>query len=68
MSGKANALLSLINLQENDDIIVKIYLNPKDPYEAKHQYLIKNVKNLVLNILKIQRLSQILERYARCLR
>ena len=37
-SGKANALLNLINNQPDID---KIYLYPKDPYEAKYQYLIK---------------------------
>ena len=36
-SGKTNALLNLIN---NKPDIDKIYLYAKDPYEAKHQYLI----------------------------
>ena len=36
-SGKTSALLNLINNQPN---INKIYLYAKDPYEAKHQYLI----------------------------
>ena len=36
-SGKANALLNLINNQPDID---KIYLYAKDPYEAKYQYLI----------------------------
>ena len=36
-SGKANALLNVINNQPGID---KIYLYVKDPYEAKHQYLI----------------------------
>ena len=40
-SGKANALLDLINKQPDID---KIYLYAKDPDEVKHQYLIKNVK------------------------
>ena len=35
-SGKTNALLNLINNQPNID---KIYLYPKDPYEAKYQFL-----------------------------
>ena len=39
--GKTNALLNLINNQPDID---KIYLYVKDPYEAKYQYLIKNVK------------------------
>ena len=37
-SGKTNALLNLTNNQLNID---KIYLDAKDPYEAKYQYLIK---------------------------
>ena len=37
-SGKANPLLNLI---ENQSDIAKIYLYPKDPHEAKYQYLIK---------------------------
>ena len=35
-SGKANALLNLINNQPDID---KIYLYAKDPYEAKYQFL-----------------------------
>ena len=35
-SGKTNALLNLINNQPDID---KIYLYPKDPYEAKYQFL-----------------------------
>ena len=42
VSGKTNALLNLINNQLDVD---KIYLYAKDPYQAKHQYLIdKRVK------------------------
>ena len=37
-SGKTNALLNLINNQQDND---KIYLYAKYPYEAKYQYLIK---------------------------
>ena len=37
-SGKTNVLLNLI---ENQPDIDKIYLYPKDPYEAKYQYFIK---------------------------
>ena len=36
-SGKTNVLLNLI---ENQPDIDKIYLYAKDPYQAKHQYLI----------------------------
>ena len=36
-SGKANALLNLINNQPDID---KIYLYAKDPYEAKYQFLV----------------------------
>ena len=40
-TGKANALLNLINNQLDID---KIYLYAKDPYEDKYQYLINNKK------------------------
>ena len=36
-SGTTNALLNLVN---NQPYIDKIYLYAKDPYEAKHQFLI----------------------------
>ena len=36
-AGKTNALLNLINNQQDID---KTYLYAKDPYEAKYQYLI----------------------------
>ena len=36
-SGKTNVLLNLINNQPDID---EIYLNAKDPYEAKYQFLI----------------------------
>ena len=37
-SGKTNSLFNLINQQPDID---KIYLYTKDPYEVKHQFLIK---------------------------
>ena len=40
-SRKTNALFNLINNLPNID---KIYLYAKDPYEAKYQYIINNVK------------------------
>ena len=45
-SGKANALLNLINNQPDID---KIYLYVKDPYEKKYQYLIDKRENVGLN-------------------
>ena len=42
-SGKTNVLLNLI---ENQPDIDKIYLYAKDPYDAKHQYLINERKGL----------------------
>ena len=45
-SGKANALLKLINNQPNID---KIYLYAKDPYEKKYQYLINKREKVGLN-------------------
>ena len=40
-TGKTNALLHLINNQQDID---KIYLHAKDPYEDKYQYLINKRK------------------------
>ena len=37
-SGKINSLFNLINHQSDSD---KLYLSAKDPYETKHQFLIK---------------------------
>ena len=45
-SGKTNALLNLINNQPDID---KIYLYPKDPYEAKYQYLINKLEKVGLD-------------------
>ena len=42
VSGKKNSLLNLINHQNDNgnNVIDKIYLYAKDPYESKYQYLI----------------------------
>ena len=48
-SGKTNALLNLINNQPDID---KIYLYAKDPYEAKHQYLINKREKVGLDDFK----------------
>ena len=58
-SGKTNTLLNLIKQQNGDDynIINNTCLYAKDPNEAKYQYLIKNIKKLVLKCMKFQRLS-----------
>ena len=45
-SRKTNALLNLINNQQDID---KIYLYAKDPYEAKCQYLINNCEKVGLD-------------------
>ena len=50
-SGKTNALLNLIQEQNNDSPIDKIYLYAKDLSEPKYQFLIKKcedagIKNL----------------------
>ena len=47
-SGKANALLNLINNQPD---IGKIYLYAKDPYEAKYQFLINKIESTGLKHL-----------------
>ena len=46
VSGKTNLLLNLI---ENQPDIDKIYLNTKDPYESKYQYLINKREGLDVN-------------------
>ena len=48
-SGKANALLNLINNQPDID---KIYLYAKDPYEEKCQYLINKREKVGLDHFK----------------
>ena len=48
-SGKTNTLLNSINNQSDID---KIYLYPKDPYEAKYQYLINKREKVGLNHFK----------------
>ena len=45
-SVKTNALLNLIKNQPDID---KIYLNAKDPYEAKYQYLINKREKVGLD-------------------
>ena len=50
-SGNTNALLNLIQKQNNDSPIGKIYLHAKDLSESKYQFLIKKcedawIKNL----------------------
>ena len=47
-SGKTNALLNLINREPDID---KIYLYPKDPYEAKYQLLINKRESTGLKYL-----------------
>ena len=41
-SGKTNALINLIN---NLPDIDKIYLNAKDPHEAKYQFLMNKIES-----------------------
>ena len=48
-SGKTNALWNLTNNQADVD---KIYLYAKDPYEAKHQYLINKREKVRLDHFK----------------
>ena len=49
-SGKTNALLNLIQKQDNDSLIDKLYLYAKDLSESKYQFLIKKVKMQELKI------------------
>ena len=48
-SGKTNVLLNLIERKPDID---KIYLYAKDPYEAKHQYLINKREGVGMNHFK----------------
>ena len=45
-SGKTNALINLINEQDYNDVIDKIYLYAKDLNEPKYAYLIKKCENV----------------------
>ena len=45
-SGKTNSLFNLINHQSD---IGKIYLNAKDPYEGKYQFLINKREDVGTN-------------------
>ena len=47
-TGKTNALLNLINNQQDND---KIYLYAKDPYEDKYRYLISKRERVSINHL-----------------
>ena len=51
-SGKTNVLLNLIKHQRQD--VDKIYLYIKDPFETKHQLLIKGREKVGTKNLKIQ--------------
>ena len=44
-SGKNNALLNLIQKQDNDNLIKKIYFYAKDLRDPKYQFLIKKREN-----------------------
>ena len=50
-SGKINALLNLIQKQDND-LIDKIYLYAKDLNEPKHQFLIKKREDAGIKVSK----------------
>ena len=45
VSGKTNSLLNLIQKQDNDNLIEKIYLYAKDLSEPKYQFLIKKLED-----------------------
>ena len=45
LSGKTNTLLNLIQKQDNENLIDKIYLYAKDLSEPKYQFLIKKHEN-----------------------
>ena len=45
-SGKTNALLNLIKLQDSDNLSDNIYVHPKDLNEPKFQFLIKTREDI----------------------
>ena len=53
-SGKTNALINLINEQNNID---KIYLHVRDLFESKYEYLIKKREDLGIKHLTIDTTS-----------
>ena len=53
-SGKTNALINLINEQNNID---KIYLHVRDLFESKYEYLIKKREDLGIKHLTIDTAS-----------
>ena len=50
-SEKTNVLLNLIQKQDNDNLIDKIYLSAKDLSEPKYQFLIKKREHAGIKIL-----------------
>ena len=50
-SGKTNVLLNLIQKQDNDSLIDKIYLYAKDLSEPKYHFLIKKRKDAAIKNL-----------------
>ena len=50
-SGKTNALLNLIEKQQNDSPVDKIYLYAKDLSERKYKFLIKKCENAGIKTL-----------------
>ena len=50
-SGKTNALLNLMQQQDNDSLVDEIYLYAKDLGEPKYQFLIKKREDAVIKNL-----------------
>ena len=48
-SGKTNALLNLIQKQDNDSLIDKIFVHTKDLSEPKYLFLIKKREDAGIN-------------------
>ena len=51
-SGKTNALINLINEQDNHDFIDKIYLYARDLNKPNYQFLIERCKNIGIKYFK----------------
>ena len=59
-SGKTNALLNLIEYQNDcDNVIDKIYLYARDPYEVKYQLLINKGEEVGLDSIILELLLNI---------
>ena len=62
-SGKTNALLNLIQEQDSDVLIVKIYLYAKNLNEPKYILLIRKCKEAGMCLIKSKSINRIFKYY-----